>query len=109
MGLQKNSFDQSERMVVPDIEWIGIFVEDNSIFQLPDSAQIPLSESDIKKIAQLCEKPWVKENYRWLTQLQLIESCGHKMEIQCMASINPRFLCDHYLPKKLQEIRDRFS
>lgn len=50
-------------MAVPDIIWIGVFVEDIMKFQLP--GQIPLGAHDKKKIKQLYEKPWISSNILW--------------------------------------------
>lgn len=50
-------------MAVPDINWIGVFVEDLMRFQLP--GQIVLNSHDKKKIKQLLEKPWINSNILW--------------------------------------------
>ncbi|CAG2176077.1 unnamed protein product [Oppiella nova] len=93
---------ESPNLVVPAIKWIGILPTDIIDYKLSPSVQIPLKENDKKKIQDLKNRQYMKENIQWTRQLNLLLRIGKKVEIQSLAEHSATFLLDIYLPSKIR-------
>lgn len=79
-------------------------MEDIASFRIPAYCQLPLTDYDMKKMRQLAEKAWIRDSVSWRTQLDLMAARGVKVEIQSLSAENCRFLCEEYLPRKIEPL-----
>ncbi|XP_012946886.1 meiotic recombination protein SPO11 [Aplysia californica] len=98
----RNQAFESRHLAVPAIQWLGIWPEDIQRYSIPETSLIPLSEGDFKKAQALKKRPYFKHDVDILSQIDLMLQSGKKAEIQCLDAISSLYLCDVYLPSRIQ-------
>ncbi|KAL5015911.1 hypothetical protein ScPMuIL_005500 [Solemya velum] len=91
---------ETEFLAVPALRWLGVLPTDITRLGIPESAFIPLSNTDRKKASDLLQRPCVKHHLAWQQEIERLLGTG-KVEIQCLDTISSTFLTDVYLPGKL--------
>lgn len=89
---------QNHELIVPEIQWLGVLADDIEEFELQG---IDFSPRELKKFQALQQRPDVRENIPWLTQMIKLRDKGIKVEIQALLDYSSNFLVDFYLPFKL--------
>lgn len=74
---------------------------DHGNVQIAHHHEIPFTDGDKKKLHDLFERPYLKENKEWLYEAYLMGYRGVKIEIQGIQSLSPRYLRDDYLTAKI--------
>jgi len=99
-GSKRLSYE-SPFVATPKMHLLGVLSRDLEIFKIPDSCRIPMNDADIKRCNQMLDEPYVKQNARWVEDLELMLKLGEKAEIQALSHHGFEFLTDSYLPTKL--------
>ncbi|XP_046337078.1 meiotic recombination protein SPO11-like [Haliotis rufescens] len=93
---------ENRHLAVPSMKWLGILPSDLGRLNIHESVCIQFTKKDMDKASELIGRPYVLANPPLATQVQHLLQLGHKAEIQCLDSLSPAYLCDVYLPSKLQ-------
>ena len=91
----------SERMTIPSVKFLGITVDDIKNYKL-EKHLIKFNETDIKRLKQISEYDWFKNNKKWQEQFKELKGLGAKAEIQALSSKGISFISDKYLPEKIK-------
>ncbi|XP_041061411.1 meiotic recombination protein SPO11 [Carcharodon carcharias] len=100
-GSMSMSFD-AHRLTVPIIGWLGLLPSDIQRLNIPKEVLIPLTNNDTKKLTKLQKRPYVNCQPFWKKEMEIMETCKVKAEIQALASISSDYLTRVYLPNKLK-------
>tara|TARA_Y100000310_G_scaffold159627_1_gene159263 strand:- start:25690 stop:26781 length:1092 start_codon:yes stop_codon:yes gene_type:complete len=92
----------SERLSIPGIKFLGITADDIEKYDLKKHL-IKLNEQDIKRIKQVSEYEWFKDNQEWQRQLKMMKQFDAKAEIQALSSKGISFISEKYLPEKIKK------
>ncbi|XP_048464445.1 meiotic recombination protein SPO11 isoform X2 [Rhincodon typus] len=69
---------------------------------IPKEALIPLTNNDVRKLSMLQKRPYVNWQPLWKKEMEIMEKCKVKAEIQALESISSDYLTRVYLPNKLK-------
>ncbi|MFX0211805.1 MAG: hypothetical protein ACFFDT_37860, partial [Candidatus Hodarchaeota archaeon] len=100
IGSKAMSFETAE-LSVSDIHWLGLLPSDLDNYQLPDSCRIPMDKTDQKRAEDMLKEDFVQARPRWVEEINLMIKSKQKAEIQALASRDPQFMTNQYLPQKL--------
>jgi meiotic recombination protein SPO11 len=100
IGSKAMSFETAE-LSVSDIHWLGLLPSDLDNYQLPDSCRIPMDKTDQKRAEDMLKEDFVQARPRWVEEINLMIKNKQKAEIQALASRDPQFMTNQYLPQKL--------
>lgn len=92
----------SERLTIPGVKFLGITADDVEKYDLKKHL-IRLNEQDTKRIKQVSEYEWFKDNKEWQRQLKMIKQFNAKAEIQALSSKGISFISERYLPEKIRK------
>lgn len=95
---------ENQLLAIPSLQWLGILPEDISKLHIPQSALSPLSTRDVQKCESLKARPYCGEKNAIAAQVDILLDLGSKAEIQCLDAISTSYLCDVYLPNKIQNL-----
>ncbi|GIY31243.1 RNA-directed DNA polymerase from mobile element jockey [Caerostris darwini] len=70
--------------------------------QFPETATIPITDNDVKKITNLLQRPYIQNNIQWQQQIQILLEKLKKAEIEGLSKISDDFLPKIYLPNKVR-------
>ncbi len=90
----------SERLTIPNVRLVGITCDDVIKYDLKRQL-IKLNEQDVKRLKQISEYEWFKNNKEWQRQFKMMKELGGKVEIQALASRGVSFISEKYLPDKI--------
>ncbi len=91
----------SEKLTIPGVKFLGITVEDVKKYGLEKNL-IKFKDTDVKRIKQLMNYEWFKDNKAWQKQLNNLKKLKAKAEIQALSSRGISFISDKYLPEKIK-------
>ncbi|XP_072370625.1 meiotic recombination protein SPO11 isoform X3 [Scyliorhinus torazame] len=100
-GSMSMSFD-AHSLTVPIIGWLGLLPSDIQRLNVPKEVLIPLTNNDIRKLTKLQKRPYVNCQPLWKKEMEIMETCKMKAEIQALASLSSDYLTRVYLPNKLK-------
>ena len=96
-----NLAHMAEQMAIPSIKYLGITSDDIEKYKLQKHL-IKLKEHDIKRLKQIKEYPWFKNNKVWQKEIEAMKKLGAKAEIQALSSRGISFISDTYIPNKIK-------
>ena len=91
----------SENLATPAIRWLGILPSDFDSIKTHESCKKKLSEIDLRKIEEIKQTPYVKQNESFKKELSILQSKGYKLELTSLNSVDHVFLFNTYLHKKI--------
>ncbi|MFX1514230.1 MAG: hypothetical protein ACFFCQ_16775 [Promethearchaeota archaeon] len=100
IGSKAMSFETAE-LSVSDIRWLGLLPSDLDNYQLPTSCRIPMDKTDQKRAEDMLKEDFVQARPRWVKEIKLMLKMKQKAEIQALASKDPQFMTNQYLPQKI--------
>jgi len=96
-----NLAHMAEQMAIPSIKYLGITSDDIEKYKLQKHL-IKLKEHDIKRLKQIKDYPWFKNNKIWQKEIEAMKKLGAKAEIQALSSRGISFISDTYIPNKIK-------
>jgi len=94
----------AEPLAVPASVWLGLLPSDIDRLCIPSSSMKPHSAQDCKKMMDLHNRQYVKEDSLLMDELEILWEMGRKAEIQQVAEQREDgFLALKFLPKKIAE------
>ena len=91
----------SEKLSIPGVKFLGITADDINKYDLKKHL-IKLNEQDVKRMKQVVDYDWFKDNKEWQRQLKMMKEFGAKAEIQALSSKGISFISEKYLPEKIK-------
>ncbi|MEE8167319.1 MAG: DNA topoisomerase IV subunit A [Candidatus Hydrothermarchaeales archaeon] len=92
---------ESPYLAVPKAHLLGLLPSDLDKFDVSKAARLKMTDWDIKKAENMLEYPWIKNNRKWRSELQLMVERKEKAELQALARHGITFMTDVYIPQKL--------
>ena len=92
----------SEKMALSDVKFLGITSEDIEDYGLQKHL-IKFKETDVKRLKQISEYEWFKDNKQWQKEFAALKKLGAKAEIQALSSRGISFISERYLPEKIKK------
>ena len=92
----------SEKMAISDVKFLGITSQDIEDYKL-DKHLIKFKDTDTKRLKQISEYQWFKENKQWQKEFAALKKLGAKAEIQALSSRGISFISEKYLPEKIKK------
>jgi len=96
-----NLAHMSENMTIKTAKFLGVTMDDIEKYGLKKHL-ITLTENDYKRIDQLQNYEWFKDNKEWQRQFKLMKTLKGKVEIQSLSSRSITFISEKYLPEKIK-------
>lgn len=90
----------SELLATPDAKFVGMTMDDVEEYGL-ERVTIKLTARDEKRIRELMEYPWFKNNKNWQKQFSKMLDKRIKIEQDALAAKSLEFVAERYLPEKL--------
>ncbi|KAI4339955.1 hypothetical protein MLD38_024837 [Melastoma candidum] len=91
----------------PEIRWLGAFPSDFEKYRLPEESLLPLTENDERKIKAMLGRCYLqREVPGWRSELELMLQRRVKFEIEALSVQSISFLCQEYIPSKIDEVRE---
>ncbi|MFW9887577.1 MAG: helix-hairpin-helix domain-containing protein [Candidatus Thorarchaeota archaeon] len=100
-GSKRLSYE-SPFIATPELKLLGVLSRDLEEYNIPKSVRIPMEPTDIKRVRDMLNEPFVQANKAWVKDLRLMLQLKEKAEIQAFASHSFEYLTDDYLPRKLE-------
>lgn len=91
----------SERLSIPSVRFLGITADDIENYKLQKHL-IKLKDTDIKRLKQISNYDWFKDNKEWQRQFKLMKKMDAKAEIQALSARGISFISEKYLPEKIK-------
>ncbi|MBI2667576.1 DNA topoisomerase IV subunit A [Candidatus Woesearchaeota archaeon] len=91
----------SEKLSIPGVKFLGITADDIEKYDLKKHL-IKLNEQDVKRMKQVADYDWFKDNKEWQRQLKMMKEFNAKAEIQALSSRGISFISEKYLPEKIK-------
>ncbi|MEM5811250.1 MAG: DNA topoisomerase IV subunit A [Candidatus Aenigmatarchaeota archaeon] len=91
----------SDRLAVPSAKFLGLTGEDIENYGLKKHL-IKFKDVDEKRLEQVRNYEWFKENKKWQKQFDLMKKFGAKAELEALASKGITFISEKYLPEKIK-------
>jgi len=96
-----NLAHMAKSMTIRTAKFLGITMDDIEKYGLKKHL-IALTEIDHKRIDQLQDYDWFKDNKAWQRQFKLMKTFKGKVEIQSLSSRGISFISEKYLPEKIK-------
>jgi len=97
-----NLAHMAESMTLNNARFLGITADDIENYGLKKHL-IAFKEVDMKRLEQLQNYEWFKDNKAWQRQFKLMKTFKAKAEIQALSSRGISFITDKYLPEKIKK------
>ena len=97
-----NLAHMSGSTALPQAKFLGITADDIEKYGLKKHF-IKFKDVDSKRLKQIAEYDWFKNNKAWQRQFKMMKAFGAKAEIQALSSRGITFISDKYLPEKIKE------
>lgn len=91
----------SKKLTIPSVKYLGITCNDVEKYDLKKHL-IKLKDTDIKRMQQIADYEWFKDNKGWQEEFKIMKKWGAKAEIQALSARGISFITDKYLPEKLK-------
>lgn len=92
---------ESMRMAVPKARFLGLSSFDFEKYKLPNSVILRLKDVDKKRIKEVMNYPWFKDN-KWQKEIKHMLKTGVKLELEALSAKNFRFITEKYVPDKIK-------
>ena len=100
-GSKRLSYE-SPFLATPDMHLLGVLSKDLAEYNIPDNCRIPMNKQDNKRLDEMLNEEFVKNNRRWYEDLKLMKKLKVKAEIQALSAHGFEFLTESYLPNKIE-------
>jgi len=91
----------SERLTIPGVKFLGVSCDDIIKYDLKKHL-IKFNEQDIKRLKQISEYEWFRDNKEWQRQFEMMKKNNAKVEIQALSARGISFISEKYLPEKIK-------
>jgi len=91
----------SEKLVIPDAKFLGLTVDDVIKYDLKKHL-IKFEDIDIKRMKQVEQYPWFKDNKDWQRQFKMLKELKGKAELAALSSKGITFISEKYIPEKIK-------
>ena len=91
----------SEQLAIPDAKLLGLTAEDIVKYDLKRHL-IKFEDVDIKRLEQVKNYDWFKDNTEWQKQFKLWKELNGKVELAALSSKGITFISDSYIPNKIK-------
>lgn len=92
----------SDKLAIPKARFLGLTADDIIKYNLKKHL-IKFKEIDLKRLNQIAEYDWFKNNKAWQRQIKMMKKeIKGKVEIAALTSRGITFLSDKYLPEKIK-------
>jgi len=92
----------SEKAAVPTAKYIGFTTKDVKKYNIPKAHWIKLKDIDLKRIKEIKNYDWFKNNKPWLAELKALKDLGYKVEQDSLVAKSIKFTAETYLPEKIK-------
>jgi len=96
-----NLAHMAETMTLRNAKYLGITAEDVEKYGLKKHL-IAFKDVDMKRLEQIQNYEWFKDNKAWQKQFKLMKTMKAKVEIQALSSRGISFISEKYLPEKIK-------
>ncbi len=100
-GSKRLSYE-SPFLATPNMHLLGVLSKDLAEYNIPDNCRIPMNKQDNKRLDEMLNEEFVKNNRRWCNDLKLMKKLKVKAEIQALSAHGFEFLTETYLPNKIE-------
>ncbi len=94
---------ESERMAIPDAQFLGIRATDYERCELSDDVKIDLNDRDITRAKQIAAYPWFEGKRDWQREIKTMLGNGFKMEVESLITKDISYVTEEYVPSRLKE------
>ena len=94
---------ESERMAIPDAQFMGIRSKDYERLDLSDDVKIELNDRDINRAKQIAAYPWFEGKREWQREIKTMLRNGFKMEVESLITKDISYVTEEYVPARLKE------
>ncbi len=94
---------ESERMAIPDAQFLGIRANDYERCELSDDVKIDLNDRDITRAKQIAAYPWFEGKRDWQREIKTMLGNGFKMEVESLITKDISYVTEEYVPSRLKE------
>ncbi len=91
----------SESLTIPGAKFLGLTVDDVIEYDLKKHL-IKFEEVDIKRMKQVEEYQWFKDNKDWQRQFKMLKELNGKVELAALSSKGISFISEKYIPSKIK-------
>ncbi|HLC59005.1 MAG TPA: DNA topoisomerase IV subunit A [archaeon] len=91
----------SESLAVPGAKLLGLTADDIEEFELKRHL-IKFKDVDIKRLEQVKNYEWFRDNKPWQEQFRKWKDLGGKVELAALSSKGITFISDKYIPNKIK-------
>ena len=91
----------SQELAIPGAKMLGLTAEDVVKYDLKRYL-IKFEEVDLKRLEQVKNYDWFKDNKEWQKQFKLWKELNGKVELAALSSRGITFISDHYIPEKIK-------
>ena len=100
-GSKRLSYE-SPFLATPNMSLLGVLSKDLAEYNIPDNCRIPMNKQDNKRLDEMLNEEFVKNNKPWYDDLKLMKKLKVKAEIQALSAHGFEFLTESYLPNKIE-------
>jgi len=100
-GSKRLSYE-SPFLATPNMRLLGVLSKDLAEYNIPDNCRIPMNKQDNKRLDEMLNEEFVKNNKPWYDDLRLMKKLKVKAEIQALSAHGFEFLTESYLPNKIE-------
>ncbi len=100
-GSKRLSYE-SPFLATPNMHLLGVLSKDLADYNIPDNCRIPMNKQDNKRLDEMLNEEFVKNNKPWYDDLKLMKKLKVKAEIQALSAHGFEFLTETYLPNKIE-------
>jgi len=100
-GSKRLSYE-SPFLATPNMRLLGVLSKDLAEYNIPDNCRIPMNKQDNKRLDEMLNEEFVKNNRPWYEDLKLMKKLKVKAEIQALSAHGFEFLTESYLPNKIE-------
>jgi len=93
----------SRKAAIPDAKFLGFKVSDIKKFDIPKDYWIKMNKGDAKRIKEISDYDWFKNDGNWQKEFKQLVEFGHKAEQDALVGKAINFTSQVYLPRKLDE------
>ncbi|MEK6909767.1 MAG: DNA topoisomerase IV subunit A [Candidatus Aenigmatarchaeota archaeon] len=91
----------SQELAIPGAKMLGLTAEDVVKYDLKRHL-IKFEEVDLKRLDQVKNYDWFKDNKEWQKQFKLWKELNGKVELAALSSRGITFISDRYIPDKIK-------
>jgi DNA topoisomerase-6 subunit A len=91
----------SDRLAIPSAKFLGLTGDDIKKYGL-DKHLIKFKDIDARRLEQIREYEWFKNNKEWQRQFDLMKEMKAKAELEALSARGITFISEKYLPEKIK-------